>query len=105
MKDKIELKSVLCTNTHHSYTSFAKKNNIEHPTIKVSAKEYKRGIYQVQHINSITSDLKLWINAFKGVSTKYLQNYLNWYAAIDVIEKEINPAKQTAKMIIASTVA
>ena len=59
----------------------------------------------MQHINSITSELKLWINGFKGVSTKYLQNYLNWYAVIDIIEKAINPAKQTAKMIIASTVA
>jgi transposase-like protein len=105
LKDKIEPKSVLCTDTHRSYTSFAKKNNIEHHTIKVSAKEYKRGIYHVQHINSIASDLKLWMNGFKGVSTKYLQNYLNWYAVIDIIEKAINPAKQTAKMIIASTVA
>ena len=105
LKDKIEPKSILCTDTHRSYTSFAKKNNIEHHTIKVSAKEYKRGIYHVQHINSITSDLKLWINGFKGVSTKYLQNYLNWYAVIDIIEKAINPAKQTAKMIIASAVA
>ncbi len=35
----------------------------------------------------------------------FLQNYLNWYAVIDVIEKAINPAKQSAKMIIASTVA
>jgi len=35
----------------------------------------------------------------------FLQNYLNWYAVIDVIEKAINPAKQTAKMIIAKTVA
>jgi hypothetical protein len=35
----------------------------------------------------------------------FLQNYLNWYAVIDVTEKAINPAKQTAKMIIATTVA
>ena len=58
LKDKIEAKSVLCTDTPRSYTSLAKKNNIEHHTMKTSAKAYKRGIYHVQHINSIASNLK-----------------------------------------------
>lgn len=105
LKDKIEPKSILCTDMHRSYTSFAKKNKIEHHTIKASAKEYKRGTFHVQHINFIASDLKLWISDFKGVSTKYLQNYLNWYAVNEMIEKAANPVKQTAMLIIASTVA
>ena len=105
LKDKLEPTTVLCTDTHRSYTSFAKKNNIEHHTIKASAKEYKRGSYHVQHVNSIASDLKLWIRDFKGVSSKYLQNYLNWYAVNNIIENAVNPAKNAAQMIIASAVA
>lgn len=105
LKDKIEPKSVLCTDTHRSYTSFAKKNKIEHHTIKASAKEYKRGTFHVQHINFIASDLKSWIRCFKGVSTKYLQNYLNWYAVTEMIENASNPVRQTTSLIIASSVA
>lgn len=105
LKGKLEPQTILCTDTHRSYIAFAKQHDIEHHTIKASAKEYKRGTYHVQHVNSIASDLKLWISDFKGVSTKYLQNYLNWYAVTDVIEKAVNPAKSTAIMISLSAVA
>jgi len=105
LKDKLEPKTILCTDAHRSYTAFAKQNKIEHHTIKASAKEYKRGVYHVQHVNSIASDLKLWIKDFKGVSSKYLQNYLNWYAVNDIIEKAANPVRNAAVMISLSSVA
>ncbi len=35
---------------------------------------------EVQHVNSLDSRLKKWIiYQFGGVSTKYLQKYLNWF--------------------------
>jgi hypothetical protein len=53
----------------------------------VSAKEYvKKGIYHVQHVNQTAKDLKKWLKDFNGVSTKFLQNYLNWYALKNIIE-------------------
>ena len=34
----------------------------------------------MQHVNAIDSRLKKWIEyQFAGVSTKYLQKYLNWF--------------------------
>lgn len=38
-----------------------------------------RGSYGIQHINSYHSILKLFLAPFKGVSTKYLNNYLIWH--------------------------
>ena len=102
---KLEKGSVLCTDAHRSYTAYAKAANIEHHTIKASAKEYKRGNYHVQHVNYIASDLKQWIGKFNGVSTKYLQNYLNWYAVQGLIEKAAVPPKATASLITMSTSA
>lgn len=102
---KLEKGTVLCTDAHRSYTAYAKSENIEHHTIKASAKEYKRGNYHVQHVNNIASDLKKWIGKFNGVSTKYLQNYLNWYAVLDIIEKAAIPSRATAALVTGSTTA
>ncbi len=38
-----------------------------------------KGIYGIQHINSYHSMLKLFIDQFRGVSTKYLNNYIIWH--------------------------
>jgi transposase-like protein len=38
LKDKLEPKTVLCTDGHRSFQAFAKKNKLEHQTIIVSAK-------------------------------------------------------------------
>ena len=48
----------------------------------------KQGIYNIQHINSYHSELKRFLYAFKGVSTKYLNNYLIWH-------NFVNYAKET----------
>ena len=103
LKDKLEPKTVLCTDGHRSFEAFAKENSLEHQTIKVSAKEYvKKGIYHVQHVNQTAQDLKKWLETFNGVSTKYLQNYLNWYALKAIINENQSPVKKTVAMIAAS---
>lgn len=102
LKNKIEPKTVLCTDGHRSYEKFAKDNNFEHQTIKVSAKQYKKGIYHIQNVNQTAKNLKDWMGKFNGVSTKYLQNYLNWFALKDIIDKSQHPVKATACLIATS---
>lgn len=103
LKDKLAPKTVLCTDGHRSFEAFAKKNQLEHQTIKVSAKQYvKKGIYHVQHVNQTAQDLKKWLEKFNGVSTKYLQNYLNWYALKAIIDQNQSPVKKTIAIIATS---
>ncbi|TDE49185.1 IS1595 family transposase [Flavobacterium sp. GT3P67] len=103
LKDKLEPNTVLCTDGHRSFEAFAKENSLEHQTIKVSAKEYvKKGIYHVQHVNQTAQDLKKWLETFNGVSTKYLQNYLNWYALKAIINENQSPVKKTVALIATS---
>ena len=50
----------------------------------------KQGIYHIQNVNSMHNRVKKWIDStFWGVSTKYLQNYLNWYRIQEAYKKSI----------------
>ena len=73
--------TILCSDAHVSYKGFAIDNNLEHHTLKGIIKQrVKNKIYHIQHVNSTHNRVKKWIgNTFWGVSTKYLQQYLNWY--------------------------
>lgn len=41
--------------------------------------KHKEGLYHIQHINGLHSNLKKWMNRFNGVATKYLNNYIKWF--------------------------
>lgn len=79
--NKIDSQTVLCTDGHVSYKAFAIDNNLEHHAFKANLKQFtKQGNLHIQNVNSLHSRLKKWINDdLYGVSTKYLQNYLNWF--------------------------
>ena len=80
---RISKETILCSDSHVSYKGFAIDNEIEHHAIRADLKQFvKQKIYHVQHVNAIDSRLKKWIEyQFGGVSTKYLQKYLNWFKA------------------------
>ncbi len=48
----------------------------------------------LQKVNNVHSQVRDFIKPFNGVSSKYLQNYLNWYA----YKNQINNNKETIKM-------
>lgn len=69
----------LISDKHRSIAAFAKSENIKHISFKASD-HTAGGEYHVQTINNMASSLKTLVNgSLKGVSTKYLQNYANWY--------------------------
>lgn len=74
------------TDKMNSYKRFASKNNID--LVQLKSGKSKQGIYNIQHINSYHSELKRSLYSFKGVSTKYLNNYLIWH-------NFVNYAKET----------
>ena len=78
---RINNHSILCSDAHRSYSAFAKEKQIEHHKLNARKKQYvKQVIFHIQHVNSIDSRMKSWIHEkFIGVSSKYLQKYLNWY--------------------------
>lgn len=99
---RISSRTILCSDSHVSFKGFAIDNSIEHHAIRADLKQYvKNGIYHVQHVNSIHNRLKKWINhQFWGVSTKYLQQYLNWFRMKEMLRQKQLPISELAKQTI-----
>lgn len=74
-------KAVLCSDAHVSYKGFAMDHGLEHHALKgIIGQRVKQGVYHIQHVNSTHGRLKKWLDStFWGVSTKYLQQYLDWF--------------------------
>lgn len=82
LDERIIRGSILCTDGFRTYQAYADDNfgYIRH--IIIDSVSRKNGIYHINHVNAYHSFMKLFIIKFRGVSTKYLQNYLEWYNTI-----------------------
>jgi transposase-like protein len=82
--------TTLCSDGHVSYKGYSIDNNLNHVVLRSDLKQYvKNGVYHIQHVNEIHNRLKKWLDAtFWGVSTKYLQSYLNWFYMREKLKDE-----------------
>jgi transposase-like protein len=76
----------LCTDKDTAYASFATKNGFKHIRLK-NGLASQDTIYHNQYVNGYHSRLKHFLRRFKGVSTKYLNNYLVWNNVIQETRK------------------
>ena len=87
LEGKLDNAETLCTDTHRSYTAFAKSNGIDHQKFNVSkGQRIKNKVYHVQNVNNTAARLRKWMSPFNGVATKYLQNYMNWFMVLESIK-------------------
>ena len=87
LKGKLAQAEVLCSDSHRSYTAFAKQIPAEHKKFNASKGQRKADqIYHVQNVNSMDRRLRDFIRPFNGVATKYLQNYLNWFLVLEKVK-------------------
>jgi transposase-like protein len=94
---KLDNVKTLCTDTHRSYTAFAKSNNIDHQKFNVSkGQRVKNKVYHVQNVNNTAARLRTWMRPFNGVATKYLQNYMNWFMVLERIKNNNQQLKEFA---------
>lgn len=103
LKGKVSKESVFCTDGHPSYVGFAKREHLDHK--KIIASKGQRVInkqYHLQNINSLDSRLKSFMSQFNGVSTKYLQNYLNWFLALEKVKNSTTRLKTLTALAFAS---
>ena len=69
----------LVSDKHRSISSFAKSEGVKHVSFKAS-EHSAGGEYHVQNVNNMASKIKDMVNhRLRGVSTKYLQSYANWF--------------------------
>ena len=77
--DKITKNTILISDKHNSIQAFAKDNKLEHHSFKAKEHTTKEG-KGVQSLNNIAKRIDTLLNrTLSGVSTKYLQLYVNWF--------------------------
>lgn len=83
LDNHISANSTLITDSHSSYRKFAKSNNLN--LIQIPRGKHTNGAYNIQKINSYHSELKRLITGtFKGVATKYLNNYIVYHNFVTI---------------------
>ncbi len=87
---KFNKSCTLVSDKHRSISAFAKSEKIPHVNFKAS-NHTAGGEFHVQNVNNLASRVKTIVNhQFRGVSTKYLQNYSNWFAMNEKMKSEEN---------------
>ena len=87
LQGKIEPDSILCSDGLRSYQKIANQYGLVHKQLNLSAKKRViERVFHIQNVNAYHSRLKNWMRRFKGVATKYLENYLGWYRFLDTAE-------------------
>lgn len=56
---------------------------LEHHGLNTLRRVHRRGAWHIQNVNADHSQLKGWLQRFRGVATSYLPNYLGWFRAMD----------------------
>ena len=92
--------NVLCSDSHPSIIAWAKNKELELHTFVANKNHVKNKCYHVQHVNSIDNRFERWIAKFYGVSTKYLQNYLNWFMFIEKTKASLQQTRDLAMEVV-----
>ncbi len=72
-----------------SYHKIAHENELTH--VRVPKGKYKNGAFNIQAINAYHSELKRLVHGnFKGVATKYLNNYIVYHNFVNFAKGELN---------------
>jgi len=105
--NRIAKDAILCADGHVSYKGFVIDNQLPLVVLRANLKQHvKQGIYHIQNVNSLHSRVKKWIDStFWGVSTKYLQNYLNWFRIQQVFKTSIFAEQDMANCSTGDTFA
>ena len=78
LQSKLAKVETLCSDSHRSYTAFAKREQIIHKRFNASKEQRAvNKVNPVQNVNNMNMRLRKFMESFNRVATKYLQNYLN----------------------------
>ena len=79
LEPRIDKDIILVTDGNNIYPPCAKSLGIKHEALNLSAGERKRGAFNIQKVNNRHSLFKDFLRSYRGVSSKYLGNYLRWF--------------------------
>lgn len=78
LNKKIERNTILVTDSKSCYIKFASDNFLVLKQVP-HGKHTIEEIYNLANVNSLMSEFDLFIRDFRGLSTRHLQEYVNWF--------------------------
>lgn len=102
-KEKIDRVTLLVTDCKTSYEKFSKENKINLEQVKSGTYVNSNG-FNLANINSLHSEWSTFLSHFKGVSTKHLQHYLDWFCFQKIINYTTQILNQPLTMMKKSVV-
>ncbi len=94
---KSNLKSLLsedilfCSQNKAAYIKYVRDNKVRHGVLNISKKEtVKKDIVHLRNVFKYQLNLQAWMIRFRGVATKYLNNYLSWFREMDEFSYKIS---------------
>lgn len=97
-QDKLGKISHFITDCKSSYEKFAHDNNLTLEQVK-SGTYTNSNNYNLNTINSLHSELATFLSCFRGVSTKHLQHYLDWFCFHKYINYTVEILKQPSTIM------
>ena len=79
LEPRIDDDILLVTDENNVYPPCAKSLGIKHEALNQSTGEQVHGAIHIQTVNNRHSGIKGFLHHYRGVSSKYLGNYLRWY--------------------------
>ena len=78
--EKLKKVKMLCISENPILKLFAQSKRLGYRIPKNKAKKIEREkTFHTLNVEQLLSGFSEWLQRFRGVATKYLQNYLNWY--------------------------
>ena len=88
LSKKVKNLKELNSDSDKSYLAFCSNHNIISNSIPSG--KHSNGNININSINAVHSQLETWLSKFRGISTRHLQNYLNWFSYIFMMKKRFN---------------
>jgi transposase-like protein len=95
--------AVLCSDGYHVYSAAARALEVKHEPLVQSKGERVRPPYHIQNVNNYHHRLKDWMRRFRGVSTTYLPNYLDWFRYLDELRHLTDSRKMLKRVLLSDT--
>ena len=84
LHDIIDKKTILCTNNRPAYVQFSRYEKVKQHRVKNSIYN-KAEKYDTKDVMKYANGFKKWMFTFRGVASKYLNNYISCYKFLNSI--------------------
>lgn len=85
LSHKIKKVDSIIADSATAYQDLCEEKNIK--LIAIPSGFHADGINNISEINGVHSQLETWISRFRGISTRHLQEYLDWFVYIFIMKK------------------